>query len=204
VLVERATGAPLADLVRNRILDPCAMDDTTDTLTAGQAERFTAFYGSQPAADGAAVEIDAAEGGYWSTPPTFPDASGWWLSTVGDLWRFATMIRAGGTTAGGRRVLRAESVAAMTTNHVSDAQRAGAAPFLSEHVGWGYGMAVPLRTDLGFTAALGWAGGSGTLWQTDVGRDRTAILLTQRELGSPESNALFDAFLAAVDESLDA
>ena len=42
------------------------------------------------------------------------------VSTIDDLWAFASMLAAGGRH-GDRRLLSAEAVEAMTTNHLSDA-----------------------------------------------------------------------------------
>src|ERR1700730_6249743 len=37
---------------------------------------------------------------WWSTPPSFPDASGWLVSTIDDYWSFVSMLLAGGSLRG--------------------------------------------------------------------------------------------------------
>ncbi len=104
-------------------------------------------------------------GGSWSRPTGRPDAASWLLSTVDDLWAFAQMLRAGGAYRGGR-VLSEESVAAMITDRVSPAERAGSEDLLEEHESWGYGMLVPAAGDPESLGEYGWDGGSGTSWRT--------------------------------------
>jgi hypothetical protein len=41
---------------------------------------------------------------------------------------------------------------------------------------------------------FGWDGGSGTTWRSDVGTGLTGILLTQREMTSPQPPAVFRDF----------
>jgi CubicO group peptidase (beta-lactamase class C family) len=115
----------------------------------------------------------------WLRPPAFPSAAGGLLSTVDDLLAFARMMAAGGAYQG-RRVLSAESVTAMTTNHLTDEQIAGGGAILAGR-GWGYGMSVVVRPDdvSPVPGRYGWEGGSGTSWFNHPELDLTAILLTQ-------------------------
>jgi CubicO group peptidase (beta-lactamase class C family) len=108
------------------------------------------------------------------------------------------MLRAAGRHQGGQ-LLSADSVAAMTRNHVTQAQRAAATPFLDPAVGWGYGMAAPapVEGEPPIPYGYGWNGGTGTVWTTDPRRDVSGILLTQRALTSPEPPALFVDFWVA-------
>jgi CubicO group peptidase (beta-lactamase class C family) len=89
------------------------------------------------------------------------------------------MLRKGGTH-NGTRLLTVESVAAMTTNHLTPDQL-GSAGVLLDGQGWGYGMGVvTTATDGGLARGqYGWSGGYGTTWFNDPGRDLTAIALTQ-------------------------
>ena len=195
VLLERAAGQPLADFLRERLLDPLGMVDTGFVLRPDQQERFTTRY--RPPAAGRPVVSDPSVGGYWSRPTGRPDAASWLLSTVDDLWAFAQMLRADGTDRGGR-VLSEASVAAMTTDHVPPAQRAGSEDLLEEHESWGYGMLVPAAGDPDSLGEYGWDGGSGTSWRTHPTRAYTGILLTQLELGAPQALAVYADFWAAL------
>jgi CubicO group peptidase (beta-lactamase class C family) len=89
-------------------------------------------------------------------------------------------MMAGGGAYQGRRVLTAESVRAMTTNHLTDEQIARGGLVLRGR-GWGYGMSVVVRPDdvSAVPGRYGWEGGTGTSWFNHPGLDLTAILLTQ-------------------------
>ena len=196
VLLERAAGKPLEDFLRERLLEPLGMRDTGFSVSADQRSRFTTAYAPDPAS-GTIRVLDGVEDSYWSAPPTFPNAAGWLVSTVDDVWAFAAMLLADGTVDGGR-ILTSRSVDLMTTDHLTPEQRASATLFLGDHSGWGFGMAVPAagtgRGDRGDRGGFGWDGGTGTTWRTDRARGLTGILFTQRAMTSPEPPAVFDDF----------
>src|SRR5205823_4665230 len=133
---------------------------------------------------------DAPAHSWWSTPPSFPDASGWLVSTVDDYWSFGSMMLAGGTGRG-ERILSPESVALMTTDRMTSAQREAAGVFLEEQGGWGLGFGVPGAVpgpgteDQTLPRGIGWDGGTGTTWRSNLANGVTAILFTQREVTSP-------------------
>jgi CubicO group peptidase (beta-lactamase class C family) len=178
VLVARAGGATLGDVLRERLLGPLGMVDTGFETTPEGATRMPTQYMSDPATGKLAVQtLTAAD--TWTSPPAFPSGSGGLLSTIDDLYAFARMLRDGGRHQD-RQILSAASVEAMTTNHLSDDQISSAGLLLGNQ-GWGYGMAVVTRpTDNGLTPGqYGWSGGYGTTWFNDPSRDLIAIALTQ-------------------------
>jgi CubicO group peptidase (beta-lactamase class C family) len=180
VLLARAAGTDLDTVMRERIFEPLGMRDTGFTLPSDHVDRMTTLYTPDPESGELSV-IDEPTDSWWSSPPSFPDASGWLVSTIDDYWSFASMLLAGGT-ARGQRVLARESVALMTADRLSLTQREAAGPFLREHMSWGLGMPVPAT---GNTAPLpvgfGWDGGSGTTWRSNPHTGVTGILFTQRQ-----------------------
>jgi CubicO group peptidase (beta-lactamase class C family) len=198
VLLARATGKDIETVMRERIFEPLAMPDTGFTVPADQVSRLTTAYAPDPQTGVLSVLDDPADS-WWSTPPSFPDASGWLVSTIDDYWSFVSMLLAGGSCHG-ERVLSPESVALMTTDRLSRAQREAAGIFLGEHVGWGLGLAVPAK---GSTAPLpcgfGWDGGTGTTWRSNPRTGVTGILFTQRAATSPAPPPVIDDFWAAVN-----
>ncbi len=195
VLIERAAGRPLEEFLRTRLFEPLGMRDTSFSVPAEKQPRFATAYAPDP--DTGALELfDLPGTGWWSAPPALPNLAGMLVSTIDDLWVFVSMLAAGGRH-GDRRLLSAEAVGAMTTNHLSDAQRAGNGLFLGAG-GWGYCMAapVPLEGALPVPWGYGWNGGTGTTWRTDPERGLTGILLTQRAMTSPEPPPLFADFWA--------
>jgi CubicO group peptidase (beta-lactamase class C family) len=201
VLLARAAGTDLDSVQRERIFEPLGMRDTGFSVPADQSSRLTTFYTPDPETGELSV-LDDAPDSWWRTPPSFPDASGWLVSTIDDYWSFVSMLVAGGSLRG-RRVLSPESVALMTTDRLSRAQRESSRLFLGEHGSWGLGMAVPAT---GSTAPLpcgiGWDGGSGTTWRTDPRNGVTGIVFTQRQATSPAPPPVIEDFWAAVNAAI--
>jgi CubicO group peptidase (beta-lactamase class C family) len=99
----------------------------------------------------------------------------------------------GGGAARGVRVFPEASAHPMTTDHLSQAHRAASTAFLGPGAGWGFGLMVPAagRPSAEGPRLIGGDGGTGTTWRTDVDRDLTAIVFTQRSMTSPEPPAIF-------------
>jgi CubicO group peptidase (beta-lactamase class C family) len=201
VLLERAAGKPVAELLRERLFDPLGMIDTAMSVLPEQRDRFTTAYSPDPES-GELFVLDGVDG-YWSEPPTFPNLAGWLVSTLDDFWAFAQMM----TNAGrynGKQVLSPHSVEAMTTNRITEAQRASAGVFLGPDAGWGLGMAAPVvgHLPVGLPRGFGWNGGTGTSWFSDPDTGLTGILLTQRAMTSPEPPAAFVDFWECAYQAL--
>jgi CubicO group peptidase (beta-lactamase class C family) len=202
VLIERATGTDLPTVMRERVLEPLGMASTGFHVPPEQIDRLTTFYAPDPQT-GAMALVDGTTDSWWSTPPRFPDASAWLVSTIDDLWAFVSMVLASGTV-DGTRVLSEQSVALMTTNRLTASQRAGGGVFLAPHAGWGLGMEAPASDAAGapLPCGFGWDGGSGTSWRTHAESGVTGILLTQRALTSPEPPAVNHDFWTAVNGAI--
>ena len=196
VLIERVAGLPLGEVLHQRVFKPLGMADTSFYVPAGKLGRFTTFYAPGPG-PGELRVLDRPEGWY-SSPPNFPDASSWLVSTVDDLWAFASMLAVGG---GG--LLSAESVALMTRDRMTAQDRAENRIFVGDHSGWGLMMLVPAANgSRGVPGGFGWEGGGGTAWRTDPSTGLTGILLTQRMVTSPEPTELVKDFWAAAYASI--
>jgi CubicO group peptidase (beta-lactamase class C family) len=191
VLIARVSGRPLAEFLAERLFEPLGMADTGFDVPPGRLGRFTSYYRAAPAGG---LELVDPPGGQWSSPPAFPSGAGGLVSTAGDWHRFARMLLAGGSM-GGRRVLSAESVRQMTTNHLTPAQRDAGRPFLQGQ-GWGFGGSVDVEVTDPWTVPgrYGWAGGTGTAAYITPSTGAVAILLTQVEVTSPAMPALLSDF----------
>ena len=197
VLLERASGQPLDGFLRGRLFDPLGMRDTAFWVPPEKQERFTTAY--FPAEVTGELQLLDKPAGWWSAPPAMGNLAGMLVSTLDDLWSFVSMLLAGGTTPEGVQVLSEDSVTAMTSDHLTAAQRASARVFFGEHGGWGYCMAAPgpVRGEPPVPWGFGWNGGTGTTWFSDPVRGLTTILLTQRAMTSPEPPPLFADFWEA-------
>jgi CubicO group peptidase (beta-lactamase class C family) len=198
VLLARATGDPIGTVMRDRIFEPLGMPDTGFVVPADRRPRLTTFYRPDDETSSLVV-LDAPASSWWGTPEPLPDASGWLVSTVDDYWAFVSMVLGGGS-ARGRRVLSPESVALMTTDRLTAAQREASRPFLGHDLGWGLGLATPAAgTAAPLPSGVGWDGGSGTTWRSNLRTGATGILFTQRQATSPEPPSLITDFWAGVD-----
>jgi CubicO group peptidase (beta-lactamase class C family) len=117
VLLARAGGRDLESVLRERIFDPLGMADTAFTVPAEHPDRLTTAYRPDPET-GQLEVLDEPADSWWGSPTSFPDASGWLVSTVDDYWSFVSMLLAGGAGPGGP-VLAPETVALMTTDRLT-------------------------------------------------------------------------------------
>src|SRR5215217_278015 len=108
VLISRATGRSLGEFFQERIFGPLG------TLRI----------------------FDAAGDSTWSRPPVFESGGGGLVSTVDDYLAFSRMLLGGGSF-GGERILSRPSVELMTTDHLTDEQKAEGKILLDDGVGWG-------------------------------------------------------------------
>ena len=174
VLVARAAGQPLGEFFAERIFRPLGMASTGFETAA----ELPAYYMTDPAT-GEMQQPVAAQETVWSKPPAFPSGAGGLASTADDFLAFARLLLNGGVYEG-RRLLSEESVRLMTTNHLTDAQRATGDPILAGN-GWGYGVAVVTSPDdvSPIPGRYGWSGGYGTNWFNHPGQGVIGIALTQ-------------------------
>ncbi|GAA1935412.1 serine hydrolase domain-containing protein [Kitasatospora viridis] len=182
VLVARAAGRPLGEALRERICEPLGMKDTGIGIDAGSAARLATAYTHDEATGALAVE----HGPDWLRHrlPVFKTGGSGLVTTADDFLAFTSALLAGGIHRG-ERVLSPQSVALMTTDHLTRRQREASTlvwtPVFQQHFGWGFGMAVNLRRNhlAPSVGSYGWYGKYGTGWFNDPARDLTAMLVTQ-------------------------
>lgn len=177
VLVARAAGKPLGDVLRERLFDPLGMRETGFLLPEARARELPGYYMTDPDTGKTAERTDTGPE-VWSTQPVFPSGSAGLVSTVDEFHTFARMLLNHGVH-GGTRLLSKQSIELMTTNRLTPAQVESAGMLLSGS-GWGLGMAVTVAADeVSGPGRYGWSGGYGTTWFNDPNEGLTAIALTQ-------------------------
>jgi CubicO group peptidase (beta-lactamase class C family) len=184
VLVARAAGRPLPEVLAARVLDPLGMRSTGFGVPDGARDRLGPHW-TPPDGSGTRQPYDPADG-QWSRPPAFPDGGDGLVSTVDDL---AALGRA--LLTGGAPVLRPDTVRAMLTEQ--------AGPVDDEGGGWGLGLGVRRADEPGgrHAGSAGWDGGLGASWWIDPVTGTTAVLLTNQLWASPAPPPVFTAFRAA-------
>ena len=190
LLIARIEGAPLGDVFQRRIFGPLGMADTGFTVPPAKRHRRVRVYGFDDA--GGLTKLPAVPGG--AALPERPagmayesGGQGLW-STLDDYLSFARMFIGRGAV-DGVRLLRPETLALMTSNRLTDSQRAKSEmlgmPMFAEGHGFGMGVAVVLEPEHapsipcgGGTGAVGWPGAYGGWWRADPNDNSVMIFLT--------------------------
>ena len=183
VLIARVSGQSLPGFLAERVFDPLGMANTGFEVPAAKRDRFTSYYRASPAGG---LELADGPDGQWSTLPTLPLGNGGLAGTADDWLAFGRMLLAEGTAADGRRLLTADSVRLMTSDHTTAAQREIGRLFL-EGQGWGFGASVDIAAidPWNVPGRYGWVGGTGTSAHITPSTGTVAILLTQVAADAP-------------------
>lgn len=190
VLLARAEGTGLDDVLADTVLGPLGMDDTAFHVGPDAVDRVPTQYRRDEAG---ALEVIDPPDGQWASAPPFPSGAGGLVSTVDDLLAFGRMLLAGGGGPDGAQVLDAGSVRLMTTSH---AEAEPDSPFLQGE-GWGFGGSVDLtsRQPWNVPGRYGWTGGTGTAGYVIPSRHLVTIWLGQVEMAGPDDFSALAAFL---------
>jgi CubicO group peptidase (beta-lactamase class C family) len=182
VLVARVSGQPFDEFLAERIFAPLGMVDTGFEVPADKRDRFTSYYRAAPSGG---LELVDPPDGQWSSVPVFPSGAGGLVSTVDDWHAFGRMLLGDGPA-----LLSPASVARMTTDQLTPAQRDAGRLFL-EGQGWGFGGSVDVGAvdPWNVPGRYGWIGGTGTAAHVTPSTGAVTILLTQLELAGPASPA---------------
>jgi CubicO group peptidase (beta-lactamase class C family) len=185
-LVEKLSGKPLPDFLRERIFAPLGMKDTGFAVPEGKLGRLATVY----AADPKTGELHARpRDPNVSRVPGMASGGGGLYSTTGDYLRFAQMLLNGGTL-GGVRILAPSAVDLMRSNKLPERLMTGkfgiGLQTMRPGFGFGYDVAVfedPLTA--GTTAGRGsylWDGAAGTWFLIDPANDVVFVGMIQRML----------------------
>lgn len=193
-IVEKLSGETLPVFMEEHIFAPLGMKDTAFYVPAEKMGRLAALYDADPVTG---KLVPAVEGAWRdvSRLPAAPLGGGGLLSTAGDFARFAQMILNKGELEG-VRILKPESVALMTQNHLppgfvvttngtTGVLKPGPRPFPFA-AGMGYGLDVAVAVDPAASGApvgpgtISWGGSAGTWFWIDPANDLFFIGMIQR------------------------
>ncbi len=195
-VVERASGIALDRFIRTRLTEPLGMVDTAFYLPPAQWDRLAVVYSSGP--DGRIVrapEGSKGQGAYVDGPRLSFSGGAGLLSTAGDYARFLEMIRRGGVTATGQRLLGSRAVGLMTTNQIGSIRG-------TNGLGYGYGFETTDRfgaKDMDAVGAYGWGGAYGSVYRVDPTSGMIIVLMFNQmpnstDLGSKFPTVAYSAF----------
>lgn len=181
LLVERISGQPYRQYVREHVLDPLGLNETRYVVPEADRDRMAAVY--RRGDDGALSPIDGIHEFNTEEWPLTP--GGWGLtSTIDDYSRFAQMLLNGGMV-DRIRILRPETVRLMATSHLDDAVAERMWLPSKGQVGFGIDLATRVRPprsadeNPGTVGEFFWDGAASTLFWVDPVNELTAVLFVQ-------------------------
>jgi CubicO group peptidase (beta-lactamase class C family) len=210
LLIERLSGQPLPDFMRERVFQPLGMKDTGFFVPKEKSSRLATLY--QGDKDGKLIPVGpgndfvAADP---TQPPGLPSGGGGLYSTPADYLRLAQMLANGGEL-NGVRLLAPSSVEILRTSHLAQSLQTGAFGiglyFMQPGLGYGYDGAVledPAR--LGSPAGKGtylWDGLAGTWFWIDPTHDVVFVGMIQRMVNTPGAPDVENTSRALVYQAL--
>ncbi len=184
-IIEMTSGLDYATFLRQNIFDPCGMVDTTFAPTEEQWSRMIEMH-ARVEENGEAHSADTPMVPgcvFGDFPVTWFSGGAGLASTLADYVRFAEMLRRGGVTAEGVRILPAELVREMGTT------------VIPEHImpcgeRWGLGVRVIMPIHPWMPAdCFGWSGAYGSHFWIDPTNDLSVVLMR---------NSMFDGGAGAM------
>lgn len=179
-VIEVVSGKSLFEFEKERLFGPLGMTDT-------------AYYVADPAKHRRVAEPIPSDKNFRTSSARNPRLFTKWeaggsglVTTIGDFSRFAQMLLNGGEL-DGKRYLKPETFATMTTNHIAPATGVKRGSYYFPGDGFGYGLGFGVRTEAGNATppppgSLGeikWDGAGGTYFWIDRAQDMFVILMIQ-------------------------
>ena len=175
-VVEVASGKTLYEFMKERILDPLGMRDTS--FYVADKTKFPRI--AEPFKADRTIGVNAE----FNDPRIaikYESGGGGMVSTATDYARFLQMLLSGGTL-DGRRYLSPATIAYMTSDHVAGI---GLGSAYLPGDGYGFGLGFQVRRENGQASVPGtagdyaWGGAGGTAFWVDPKQDMYVVLMMQ-------------------------
>ena len=182
-LAEVVTGRDYLDIVQERVLTPLGMSDTSYFVPPADKARLAAVY--LRGKNGKLTrKPDAQVYSRYEKMPVQINGGHGLISTLDDYMRFALMLQNEGSL-DGVEIIKPETLALMTQNHLPDAIKAR--DFLPSKGQVGFGLNFAVRTappasdeePFGAEGEFFWDGAASTLFWVDPKNDITAVFYIQ-------------------------
>jgi CubicO group peptidase (beta-lactamase class C family) len=188
-VIEVVTGKPFYQALKDMLLDPLGMTDTSFYVTDPAKQSRIAEPFANDRAIGAGAEVNDPR-----IAKKYESGGGGMVSTATDYARFLQMLSNGGTL-DGRRYLSPKTIAYMTSDHMGDVVRRG--PYDLFGPGYKFGLGFAVRTDTGLAPYAGstgdfhWGGAGGTAFWVDPKEKMFVVYMMQ----SPSKRAPYRILL---------
>ncbi|WP_339713536.1 serine hydrolase domain-containing protein [uncultured Kriegella sp.] len=182
-LVERISGQPFADYVKEHVLSPLEMNETRYFVPEEDQDRFSAMYLRKGEGNLMQLPDEQAKSNYLNHWPLTRGGSGL-TSTLDNYMTFARMLVHNGTF-DSVTILKPETVRLMATNQLADSVKERSFLPSKGQVGFGIDFAVRLNPpqsaeeNNGVVGEFFWDGAASTLFWVDPINDLTAVLFVQ-------------------------
>ena len=184
VVIERASGLPLDQFLKQRIFDPLGMTDTYFFLPKEKASRLATVYmpkEGEPLKPAPAKGTVDSQGEYVTGPRKNFSGGAGLVSTAKDYYLFLRMMANGGEFQG-KRILSSRTVHLMTIDHLDKNIE------FRPGLGFGLGFEVVLdqgqRGTYGSLGQFGWGGAYGSTYWVDPAEEMIVLYFTQVRPGS--------------------
>jgi CubicO group peptidase (beta-lactamase class C family) len=205
-LVERISGKPFDQYIKETILNPLQMTTTRYLVPEADRSRLAAMYSKSEA--GTLERVPDEDANAFNTKDWPLKPGGWGLtSTLDDYMRFAQMLVNKGTL-DNVTIIKPETVQLMATNHLADSVTERMWLPSKGQVGFGIDFAVRLNPPAtaeennGVVGEFFWDGAASTLFWVDPVNELTAVLFVQKfpfdgQLHKKFRDAVYGAYSSA-------
>ena len=187
-IVELISGKALDVYFKDHILEPLGMQDSFFHIPDDKRHRLMNNYAFDPIKRTTTL-ADSPEKTIYRPGRAFLSGGGGLLSTMTDYFRFADMLRRGGTGANGAHILSRKTVEKMSANqlpHNRTLEEHGYGGFTEvAYPGTGFGLGLSTIINAATTVSTSsvgstsWGGLASTIFWNDPVEDVTVILMTQ-------------------------
>ena len=182
LIIERVSGKPFYEFVRETVLDPLGMNETRYVVPESDRNRFMAEYDTDD--DGMLQQRPQDPNSLNLTRRALTPGAYGLTSTLDDYLRFTRMLLNGGEL-DGVRILAPYTVRIISTSNLSDSVTDRSWLPGKGEVGFGINVAVRVRPPAsaeenpGTVGEFFWDGAASTLFWVDPLNDLTAVLFVQ-------------------------
>ncbi len=190
LVLERVEKKPLDAIIKDLLLDPLGMKDTTWWVPEAQWPRMAEAFDSDPLKAGM---LKSYRQNYNPLGKSYFKGGAGMVSTAADYLRYCQMMVNGGELEG-RRYLSRKTVELMLSNHIVGMS---GTPFATTGPGYGFGLGYGVRLDEGMGWAPGskgdamWAGAWGTSFWIDPKEKLVGILMAQGPSSRVQTRMLY-------------